>query len=67
MRYADELVTEIIDWGYEYEVFEKLSKHIVQKQKDLADKNRHIEASLKAIKKINRGKNKDIDALCDED
>lgn len=49
------------------EVFLVLSKMIVSDLHKLDDENSRMSAQLRAIKKINRGKNEAIDALCERD
>ena len=60
-----EILDEIIKGGYEDAVFKALSSQILQNQQNLKNENQHYKASIRAIKKINRGKNKDIDSLCE--
>lgn len=47
------------------EVFLVLSKMIVSDLHRLDDENSRMSAQLRAIRKINRGKNEVIDALCE--
>lgn len=49
------------------EVFLVLSKMIVSDLHKLDDVNSRMSAQLRAIQKINRGKNEAIDALCEQD
>ena len=49
------------------EVFIILSKMMVIDIQKVEKENAHMSAQLSAIKKINRGKNEAIDALCERD
>ena len=49
------------------EVFIVLSKMMVSDIQKVEKENAHMSAQLSAIKKINRGKNEAIDALCERD
>ena len=49
------------------EVFSILSKMMVRGVQTVEKENAHMSAQLSAIKKINRGKNEAIDALCERD
>ena len=49
------------------EVFIILSKMMVSDIQKVEKENAHMSAQLSAIKKINRGKNEAIDALCERD
>ena len=60
-----EILDEILKGGYEDAVFKALSNQILQNQQSLKNENRHYKATIRAIKKINREKNKDIDSLCE--
>ena len=60
-----EIMHEIITNNYEYDILRLLTLHITEKQTALEKQNNHYKASLRAIKKINREKDKDIDSLCE--
>ena len=62
---TNEIMNEIITNGYEYDILRLLTLHITEKQIALDNQNHHYKASIRAIQKINRGKNKDIDSLCE--
>lgn len=49
------------------EVFLTLSKMMVSDLQKADKENARMSAQLRAIKKINRGKNEAIDALCERD
>ena len=49
------------------EVFLALSKMMVNDLQKANKENAHMSAQLRAIQKINRGKNEAIDALCERD
>ena len=64
---ANEIMNEIIINGYEYDILRLLALHITEKQIALDNQNHHYKASIRAIQKINKGKDKDIDSLCEVD
>lgn len=59
-------VAKIISASREFEAIQILLDFVNKTQKELYEDFASSQAALRAIKKINRGKNKDIDALCDD-
>lgn len=55
------------DDGTKQEVFLTLSRMMVGDIQKADEENAQMSAQLRAIKKINRGKNEAIDALCERD
>lgn len=53
--------------GYEIDVYTYLTTYMVTKLEALESSNATLSAQLKAVKKINKGRNAAIDALCEED
>lgn len=66
---TSEILAELrsVDDSTRREVFLVLSKMIVSDLHKLDNENSRMSAQLRAIKKINRGKNEAIDALCERD
>lgn len=61
----EQILNEIHKGRYEYQVFEYLSKYIIQENTKLEEKNCNYKATIKIIKKINNGKNEFIDNACE--
>ena len=63
----NETLQEIIKSGKQYDAITMLL-HSLNKEKLVAvEENEELNATIRLIKIINKGKNKDIDALCDGD
>lgn len=60
-----EIMNNINKNNLEVEVWKLLNTSIESKLNELHDNNMEQSASLRAIKKINNGKNEAIDALCE--
>lgn len=56
----------IIGLDEEVEAIKILNHSLALKYKGVCDNAKELSASLRAIRKINAGKNKAIDALCEE-
>ena len=59
------ILNEIHKGGYEYQVFDYLSKYLIKENTRLEKQNSEYRATIRTIKKINRGKNDAIDNLCE--
>ena len=60
-----EILNEIHNENFEVEIYKALSEWIVlDRQRRIVEATR-CKSAIRAIKKINRGKNKDIDSLCE--
>ncbi len=59
------ILNEIHKGGYEQQVFEYLSKYLIKENARLEKQNSVYKATIRTIKKINRGKNDAIDNLCE--
>lgn len=59
------ILNEIHKGGYEFSVFEYLSKYLIKENTELEKQNSEYRATIRTIKKINRGKNDAIDNLCE--
>lgn len=59
-------LAKIISAEREFEAIYFLLNFVKKTQKEVYEDLANSQAALKAIKKINRGKNKDIDSLCDD-
>lgn len=59
------ILNEIHKGGYEHQVFEYLSKCLIKENTRLEKQNSEYKATIRTIKKINRGKNDAIDNLCE--
>jgi len=64
---VNEIVSEIIENNLEVDIYNILHTIVLTKYKKEINKNYELGACLTAIRKINRGKNEAIDALCEED
>lgn len=62
---ANEIVKDICDSNLEVEIWNILNGIISNKVAVLANKNAEQVATINAIRKINKGKNEAIDALCE--
>lgn len=63
----NETLIDIIKSGKQYEAIQMLL-HSLNKEKVVAvEENEELYATISLIKKINKGKNKDIDNLCNGD
>lgn len=62
----EEILNEIYGKGLQKQVYMILHSAVMEDYKSLVKENMEHSASLAAIKKINRGKNDAIDALCDQ-
>lgn len=62
-----EILKEIHKEGYEIDIYKHLSEWILVNNTALTNDNAALNACLRAIKKINNGKNNAIDALCERD
>ena len=62
---VEEILNEIHKGGYEFSVFEYLSKYLIKENTRLEKQNSEYRATIRTIKKINRGKNDAIDNLCE--
>lgn len=63
---AQEIMNEIVNNGCEFEVLKLLVINLEQECIRMEMQVRKHRASLRAIKKINRGENEAINNLCDE-
>ncbi|MSA02196.1 hypothetical protein GKG47_09105 [Lactonifactor sp. BIOML-A3] len=61
----EEILTEIYNQGMKIQVYKILHAAVMEDYNKLLNENRECSASLTAIKKINKGRNEAIDALCD--
>lgn len=61
----EEILKEIYKQGLQKQVYMILHSDVMEDYKTVTNKKREYVASLAAIKKINKNKNKAIDALCD--
>lgn len=62
-----EVIAEIHHHGYEADVYSHLCDFMASRFKALYSENCGLKAQMRAIKKINNGKNEAIDALCERD
>jgi hypothetical protein len=65
MSEINQIIAEITDNNLEVEVYKILHNMILESYEKELNYSMEQSASLKAIKKINQGKNKAIDALCE--
>lgn len=59
-------VAKIVGAGKEFEAIQLLVIFAKKNQEEISKDLNIARATIKAIKKINRGKNKDIASLCDD-
>lgn len=59
-------VAKIVGAGKEFEAIQLLVNFVKKNQEETIEDLNIARATIKAIKKINKGKNKDIDSLCDD-
>ena len=63
----NQTLIEIINNGKQYEAIQMLL-HSMHREKEIAkSENDELKANLRIIKKINKGKSKEIDSLCEQD
>ena len=62
---TQDIIREIIGQGKIDEIYKILSDMILRQKKEYNEELKEYRASLIAIRKINKGKNKAIDALSD--
>lgn len=62
-----EILNEIHNENCEIEIYKALSEWIVLDRQRRSVEVARCKSVIRAIKKINRGKNKDIDSLCEGD
>lgn len=63
----DEILKEIYSQRLQRQVYTILHSAVMEDYKLAVDENMEYSASLTAIRKINKGKNEAIDALCEKD
>lgn len=63
----EEILKEIYKNGLQKQVYMILHSAVMEDYKTALNENREYSTSLNAIKKINKGKNEAIDALCEKD
>ena len=63
----EEILKEIYAQGLQRRVYMILHSAVMSDCDSIIDENMNYSASLAAIKKINKGKNKAIDALCERE
>ncbi|RFZ78290.1 hypothetical protein DS742_14350 [Lacrimispora amygdalina] len=63
----EEILKEIYKQGLQKQVYMTLHSAVMEDYKFVVNENREYVASLTAIKKINKGRNEAIDALCKRD
>ena len=61
------ILNEIHKGGYEHQVFEYLSKYLIKENTRLEKQNSEYKATINLIKKLNQGKNKLIDNVCEDE
>lgn len=59
-------IAKIVGAGKEFEAIQLLVNFAKKNQKETSEDLNITRATIKAIKKINKGKNKNIDSLCDD-
>ena len=62
---TQEIVKEIVSQGKVDEIYKILSDMILRQKAECNEEMKEYRASLIAIRKINKGKNEEIDALSD--
>lgn len=63
----EQAIKTIVDLNEEIKAVKLLMAYIESNTENLESENRQMSSCLKAIKKINRGKNKAISALCERE
>lgn len=64
MDYMEAIMT-IVRYGKEFQAIEELLRFVEIKNEKIEKDNATMSSCLRAIGKINKGKNEAIDALCD--
>lgn len=64
MNYTEAIMT-IVRYGKEFQAIEELFGFVKRKNEKIEKENATMSSCLRAIKKINRQRDKSIDALCD--
>lgn len=62
---VENILNEIHKGGYEYQVYDYLSKYMIKENTRLEKQISEYKATIRAIKNINRSKNEAIDNLCE--
>lgn len=60
-------IAKIVGAGKEFEAIQLLVNFAKKNQEETSEDLSIARATIKAIKKINKGRNKDIDSLCDDE
>ena len=64
---TNETLQEIISSGKQYEAIQLLLNSLNREKEIATSENDELKANLRIIKKINKGKSKEIDGLCEQD
>lgn len=64
MNYTEAIMT-IVRYGKEFQAIKELFGFVKRKNEKIEKENATMSSCLRAIKKINRQRDKSIDALCD--